>query len=381
MATELFKLFRRLVPERVCSNNAKIFEHTRVCLATVLAHTLPDDFPAVSKVRKVLCVSSRDPSKALIKPVWAKVDEASKVQPGEGDVGSDEDDMEVDETDVALVDASELQPGEGSQDASEVALFLQVRPPEAQTLYHCTLVRALQASEMVSTVPELSKKQQADLFKGEDTRVLRLVPPLSLKTSDVPVLTRNFENVTVACTARAGGCGDEDASLSVKLYDCVTGTEKPIDPHALAKKLSDQGVDIGATDDRVPEEVIAVCIDVSSSMGAAAMEDAESRARYNDTAPEVQGGLPNAEQIASRIASNRYFHLLRERLLRADALAMQTASYLLFEHGSVIPAAMFKAIAAALAAVQPAPASSSSLPTCPITGDGEARSRENAAPF
>ncbi len=41
----------------------------------------------------------------------------------------------------------------------------------------------------------------------------------------------------------------------MKFFDCKSGAEVGVDPHDLAKTLSDMGLDIGAEDERPCEEV------------------------------------------------------------------------------------------------------------------------------
>src|SRR6185295_14103074 len=101
---------------------------------------------------------------------------------------------------------------------------------------------------------------------GCRSSVFRLVPPLSLKSAPVPSLCYGGEaRNLVWSSSHNGGCG-QDATQVLHVFDPATDKEQSVDPHALAKKLCDMGLDLGGTDDRPCEELISICLDVSRSM-------------------------------------------------------------------------------------------------------------------
>jgi hypothetical protein len=201
VSMELFKVFRKMVDG---GEDSLVFERSRVVFAHLLQISVSESVCAVEDVQ-MIC--SRCPGEPLVDPVVL--------------------------ADGSLCSESRVEENEAFQPANDVRLFLKMRAEKSTTFYRCTL------GPVVLLTPTFVKASEA-LFKDKGT-LLRIVPPLSLKSSNVPVLTKNRSNVTVVCTARGGGCGEVDAALSIKLLDCKTGQEVGIDPHELAKVLSDQG--------------------------------------------------------------------------------------------------------------------------------------------
>jgi hypothetical protein len=128
-----------------------------------------------------------------------------------------------------------------------------------------------------------------------------------------------------------------------------------------------KGFDIGSNDERVPEELIAVCIDVSNSMDEA--NNKEEEIEFEDVVPRIEKG---PEEIASMMKSHRYWSVMKEKTLSAQSrAALKSWSYLLFAHEEAIPFALFKNV---LEILRKGDSSEerrellSSMPVCPITG-------------
>ncbi len=111
-------------------------------------------------------------------------------------------------------------------------------------------------------------------------------------------------------------------------------------------------------------QAIAVCIDVSNSMGDCA--NPEENVTFVDSVPVVK---ESAAEVASMIRAHRYFDLLKDK---TDAHVFKAWSYLLFKHPDAIPFALQKGIVAALREEEiagPMKEPPSSTPCCPITGE------------
>ena len=336
VATELYLLFRQMLPEKIA--DSAVFESSRLCFAELLSDA------AEAKPFQTIPILCPRTLKRIEDPV--KLSDGSIVSKSEL---KEEDVMNsgADLNDLCLFLKSE----------SGLAAFYRIKPS-------------------FSLAPEPSirvvSKKPLVLFKDS---CLRLIPPLSLKSGKIPSLTRSFATHVVVCSSRGGGCGDADAAASIQLWDPKTGKETGVDPHALATSLSDRGIDLGSTDDRIPEELIFVAIDVSRSMRSPAFTESDGgeKESFIDTPDAEATSAISDEDLVAQIADMREFSVLEARLRRADPIGWRCASYLAFDHQDAILADRFKSLSALLpGSVEPtatAKSDDSLLPSCSITGE------------
>lgn len=102
----------------------------------------------------------------------------------------------------------------------------------------------------------------ADALAAAAAQMMREQPPLALKRCTAPVLTRGADSLHRVFT------GPVDCSAKLSLYNPLQRCNEEMDADELASALGDlrRGGVAAEADDRPPEEILVVCIDVSKSM-------------------------------------------------------------------------------------------------------------------
>lgn len=179
-----------------------------------------------------------------------------------------------------------------------------------------------------------------DLKHFMKNSVLRLFPPLSLKASSTPVLTKSLDLRVVVCSSKHGDKGEADAAHSIRLLDLLNGKETGEDPHKLAKTLCDKGIDLGSFDERPCEEIISILLDCSSSMNNEAFASKEKK--ENPYQPKKWEDDLTLVKVVEKIKKLPQFDNILNNLKKDSSahnmsMTMEFFSYLAFDHPSFIP--------------------------------------------
>jgi len=116
----------------------------------------------------------------------------------------------------------------------------------------CNLLLSLNAVEKVNW-QYIKKETQVE-------KTFNIYSPLVLTNSTPPLLTLNDNLNVVVFTGKS-----KEVSLPIILYDVLTDSEIDVNVAELSRKVADQG-DTLMIDDRIYDEGIMVCIDISNSM-------------------------------------------------------------------------------------------------------------------
>lgn len=156
-------------------------------------------------------------------------------------------------------------------------------------------------------------------YQANQSKFLKIVPPLSLKNSTFPALTYNANGIIVIYT------GPQPCSVgTADLYSPMTHQVEGVDPDQLAKRLNNQQVE--GLDERETKEAIMVLLDKSNSM----LRDSFS-SKFEETEEELPEIIPNEQEIEVELNTLKhgpYLGILRRiaSSKSADAVLQELAA-------------------------------------------------------
>ena len=196
--------------------------------------------------------------------------------------------------------SKKVKASEVTADAETQALLL-VHPPPAldATLWTPPAAgadadaaqAAAAAARKAATALAASPEAWEEAAKEAEKKVPCLAPvaPMVLKRGRAPLLTRGPGGTLCAFL------GVQNSGGKPSLFDPLRRSCNAIDPDELAKKLDDKRPGTAA-DDRVPEEVLVVCLDVSRSMqGDYSAEEVDGSAAAKAPAHRPPPAIPSVE--------------------------------------------------------------------------------------
>jgi ubiquitin-protein ligase len=171
--------------------------------------------------------------------------------------------------------------------------------------------------------------------------LLRLIPPLSLKSASIPVLTKSKDMRVVVCSSKHGDKGENNAAHTIRLLDLIEGKESGADPHDLANALSNKGVDLGCYDDRKCEEITYILLDCSTSMNNEAYENEFTSNKFVHS-PEKWPDSLTIQEAAMKMANLPQFNDMKEHFSTVSISSksgeyMKILSYAAFGHEDFLP--------------------------------------------
>jgi ubiquitin-protein ligase len=304
LAAALHRFFRSRVPAAVQSDARRLFEHAPACLAALLALP-PPDAPAAVDAEGGGGGTWRDAPLHDASLTHLRLQAPVRLRRGDGTLGATHSRANL----LRKLPGGDLflpggpydgaTPAQMEPDADAAALLLahpapaleaQLWQPGGDTEVHATAAE----EEPSALTPAAWDAATAAALACARARPLRQLPPMALKRAAAPALTRGADSLLRVYT------GPVECSAKLSLYDPIARRNEAVDADELAAALGDTRRG-DAADDRVPEEVLVVCIDTSNSMGDVyAADDNDSSDDDDDGDDEPLPPEPGVE--AMRVA-------------------------------------------------------------------------------
>jgi len=243
-------LFRNFLPKEHVKNN-QVFEHSRECW-TYLLDNIDESVDTQSEVFVDISLSCPLSFTRLDEPV-----EIPGVQDQFVSKPKLEEKLSAGESYRGLDEGSELK-------ISPYCCKLLLAHPGMTSVYVFRGAKTIANNEPINIFKTFDWNTL--IRKANQHTSMKVVAPLSLKSSSPPVLTWYSDENMVVFTSRS-----KDVNLSCNIYHPIKGKNQQVDPNQLAtalNNLSGQMSSSSVTDNREPKEAIIVLLDVSYSMEA-----------------------------------------------------------------------------------------------------------------
>lgn len=315
LAFGLHRLLRDRVSRDVESDPARLFEHAPAVLATLLAGAAAvhaGDFgrwataqlhdSTLTHMRLEEPVRVRHANGALSTNVHSRARLLRMLRGGDLHLPQGPFDADI-------------APEQIEPDARSAALLLAHPVPdlEVQVLAPApdpapttaAMAAASAAAAELGTKPRNAWRSAiAAVLLAPAAKAMREMPPLALKRCAAPALTRGADGLHRVFT------GPVDCSAKLALYNPLRRCQEEVDADELADALGDVRLRGAAAeaDDRPPEEILVVCLDVSRSMNSMYAADEDSDSEHSSGGESDQSddeGEPDTEAMVRALEALR----------------------------------------------------------------------------